>query len=74
MTKPLKLSYSSYPSFNEMLSTLVSFNYKRVDMVFEPGDFSVKGGIIDIYPSSHQDPIRCEYDFDQLERLSVFHV
>ena len=59
-------------SFNSVITSLVTLNYSRVDIVFEPGHFSVKGDVIDVFPLQHQDPIRLEYDFDSLDRLVVF--
>src|SRR5699024_702946 len=39
---------------------LVQMGYSRVDMVNTPGDFSVRGGIIDLYPLTEENPVRIE--------------
>ena len=45
---------------DEMLVSLIQMGYVRSDMVCAPGEFSISGGIIDIYPLTEQDPIRIE--------------
>ncbi|RAP29761.1 hypothetical protein DID76_03850 [Candidatus Marinamargulisbacteria bacterium SCGC AG-414-C22] len=60
--------------YSNLIQELVNFNYERVDMVFEPGMFSVRGSVIDIFPATFKDPIRIEYDLDMLERISYFRV
>lgn len=42
------------------LSRLVDMSYERVSMVTTPGEFSVRGGIIDIYPMTEEHPVRIE--------------
>ena len=39
----------NYPSFSELIERLVEMGYKRVHMVLEQGEFSVRGAIIDIF-------------------------
>ena len=45
---------------DEILNVFVKMGYVRADMVSTPGEFSVRGGIIDIYPLTEADPIRIE--------------
>tara|TARA_A100001015_G_scaffold304555_1_gene395915 strand:- start:6584 stop:8701 length:2118 start_codon:yes stop_codon:yes gene_type:complete len=77
MTKNLieiNLTKNLFPSFNVLVEQLVGLNYSRVEMVFEPGDFSIKGNIIDIFCHSNTYPLRIEYDLDDIDRLSLFYV
>ena len=48
--------------------------YQRVDTVEERGDFSVRGGMIDVFPTTGREPIRIEFFGDEVERLSAFSV
>src|SRR5699024_639085 len=52
-------------SIEEHLELLVEMGYERVDMVTSPAEFSVRGGIIDIYPSTVDYPIRLEIFDDE---------
>ena len=48
--------------------------FDRVDFVSSPGEFAVRGGIIDVFSFAYQHPYRIEF-FDQtIERLSCFDV
>src|SRR5690625_7375163 len=46
--------------------------YKRVQMVTAPGEFSVRGGIIDIYPMTEKYPIRVELFDDEVDSIRYF--
>ncbi|MDA6151266.1 hypothetical protein OSK18_27650, partial [Escherichia coli] len=45
---------------DEQLKNFVRMGYVRSEMVSSPGEFSVRGGIIDIYPLTEADPVRIE--------------
>lgn len=46
---------------DKILEQLVSLGYERVDKVEQIGQFSARGGIIDIYPINSDTPIRIEF-------------
>ncbi len=46
--------------------------YIRVDTVMEPGEYAVRGGIIDAYPSGSENPFRLDFFGDELERMRSF--
>jgi transcription-repair coupling factor (superfamily II helicase) len=48
--------------------------YVEDDPVTEPGEFSVRGGIIDVFPPHLENPVRMEFDGDTLESLRTFNV
>lgn len=56
----------------ELFARLVSFGYERVDQVDNFAQFSVRGGIIDIFPVNRQQPIRLELFGDEIDSLRVF--
>lgn len=58
-------------SFSERLTTL---GYEKVVMVEAPGQFSVRGGIIDIYPLTEECPYRVELWGDDVESIRCFDV
>ncbi|TRM11117.1 transcription-repair coupling factor [Lentibacillus cibarius] len=54
------------------LSSLVDMGYERVSMVRTPGEFSVRGGIIDIYPVTEETPVRIELFDDEIDSIRQF--
>ncbi|MBS4210806.1 transcription-repair coupling factor [Bacillus sp. FJAT-50079] len=59
---------------NEDVSILIEMGYSRVDMVSAPGEFSVRGGIIDIYPLTEADPIRMELFDTEIDSIRSFSI
>jgi len=59
---------------NDTLQKVIQMGYSRVDMVSSPGEFSVRGGIIDIYPLTESDPIRIELFDDEIDSIRTFLV
>ncbi|SDJ17040.1 transcription-repair coupling factor [Natribacillus halophilus] len=55
------------------LSRLASMGYARVDMVSSPGEFSVRGGIIDVYPLTETYPIRVDLFDTEIESIRYFN-
>ncbi|MDQ0273096.1 transcription-repair coupling factor [Cytobacillus purgationiresistens] len=56
----------------EQLKRFVKMGYQRVEMVSSPGEFSVRGGIIDIYPLTEMDPIRIELFDTEVDSIRYF--
>ena len=46
--------------------------YQRVDLVSQAGDFSVRGGVLDLYPPGADDPCRLDYFGDSIESIRTF--
>ena len=47
--------------FEDCVSFLISNNYKNVDIVCAPGEYCLRGGIIDVFPSSRRRPVRINF-------------
>ncbi|MBC7327479.1 transcription-repair coupling factor [bacterium] len=58
--------------FEELLRKLVDFGYERVDLVEAPGEFAVRGGIIDVFPPHLRYPLRFVFFGDVVEELRLF--
>src|SRR5262249_6377636 len=56
-----------------LLEHLVQWGFQNVPLVEERGDFSVRGGIVDIFSSGYNRPLRLEFDGDRLESLREFN-
>ena len=60
--------------YSTLIEQLVSHTYKRVSLCTIPGEFSVRGSIVDIFGINQSHPIRLEYFDDTIERLTSFDV
>jgi transcription-repair coupling factor (superfamily II helicase) len=55
-----------------LIEKLISGGYVHSTIVEEPGDFSVRGGILDVFSSMYSDPVRIEFFGDTVESLRTF--
>jgi transcription-repair coupling factor (superfamily II helicase) len=53
---------------------LYSYDFERVDFVAQPGEFSVRGGIVDVFSFSNDYPYRVEFFGDEVESIRTFDV
>ena len=51
---------------------LADNGYTRTGTVREPGEFAVRGGIVDLYPTGSEHPVRLDFFGDELESLRLF--
>lgn len=56
-----------------ILEVLIEYGFERVDFVFEPGQFSIRGGIVDIFSYGNDMPYRVELFDDEVESIRVFN-
>ncbi len=56
----------------DIVKTLVDSGYSRVPYVEAEGEFSVRGGILDIFPTGEGLPIRLEFFGDEIESIRIF--
>ena len=61
-------------NIKELRHFLVYSGYIETGKVLELGDFSIRGGIIDIFPSSYENPIRLDFFGDHLENARFFSI
>ncbi len=53
---------------------LIDYDFDRSDFVYEPGQFSIRGGIVDIFSFSHDLPYRIEFFGDTIESIRTFEI
>ncbi|NNL15356.1 MAG: transcription-repair coupling factor [Flavobacteriaceae bacterium] len=70
----LKISVSDELSLDFINEVLFEYQFKRVDFVTEPGEFSVRGGIVDVFSFSHDQPYRIEFFGDEVDSIRTFDV
>lgn len=57
-----------------LLESLSEFAYTREDMVAQRGDVAVRGGIVDVFPTTADHPLRVEFDGDTIVEIREFSV
>lgn len=53
---------------------LFEYGFERVDFVYEPGQYSIRGGIVDIYSFSNEDPYRIDFFGDEVDSIRSFNI
>lgn len=61
-------------SFDELLELLNKYNFNKKDFVDEEGDFSVRGGIVDLFAGNLEAPVRIEFFGDTVESIREFDI
>jgi transcription-repair coupling factor (superfamily II helicase) len=53
---------------------LRKFNFEKVDFVFDPGQYSIRGGIVDIFSFSNEHPYRIDFFGNEIDSIRSFNV
>ena len=61
-------------SIDFLNETLQEYGFERVDFVVEPGQYSIRGGIVDIFSFSNEQPYRMEFFDDEIESIRTFDI
>ena len=70
----LKVTINDTISIDFINEVLFEYQFKRVDFVTEPGEFSVRGGIVDVFSFANDEPYRIEFFGDDVESIRTFDV
>ncbi|MCH3881361.1 transcription-repair coupling factor [Tenacibaculum aquimarinum] len=70
----LKITVGENLSPDFVNEVLFEYKFKRVDFVTEPGEFSVRGGIIDVFSFSNDEPFRIEFFGDEVDSIRTFDI
>ncbi|PHQ56040.1 MAG: transcription-repair coupling factor [Lutibacter sp.] len=70
----LKVNINDKLGLDFVNEVLFEYHFNRVDFVTEPGEFSVRGGIIDVFSFSHDEPYRIEFFGDEVDSIRTFDV
>ncbi|MCH1626933.1 transcription-repair coupling factor [Fredinandcohnia quinoae] len=68
----LECSVGHEIEISHFLEQLIQMGYERVSMVSAPGECSIRGGIIDIYPLTEENPIRIELFDTEIDSIRTF--
>lgn len=69
-----EVSVGSKLNFDDFLHYVSVNGYNRVAQVYEPGEYAVRGDIIDIFPVGTDEPLRIDLFDDEVERIRKFDV
>ena len=69
---PVRLRVGDEPGMDGLATKLALAGYERVDRVEERGQFAVRGGIVDVFPSTGREPLRIELFGDEIEQVRAF--
>lgn len=59
---------------NELTRKLISYGYNRESAIDKQGDFSIRGGIIDIFPLNEDKPLRIDLFDDEIDSIRYFDI
>ncbi len=72
--KNIILKVGQSADIDDLSHQLLDLGFSRFPQVEEIGTFSIKGGILDVFPYSSPDPVRIEFFGDQIESIRTFSV
>ena len=73
-TRTLVLEKDQTIAVSEIEQTLRGFGFKEVDYVYEPGQFALRGSILDVYSYSCEYPYRIDFFGDDIDSIRTFEV
>ncbi len=73
-TEQIRLRTDEQIEVSDLASLLDDMGMERVDFVFEPGQYAVRGGIVDIYSYSNEEPYRLDFFGDTIDSLRTFDI
>ena len=68
----LRLKVGDEIAHEEIVQSLFDCGFQRVDFVGEPGQFAIRGAIVDIFSYSYNDPFRISFFGDEIDSINVF--
>ena len=70
--KIISIKCSEDLELNGLLDKLVNLGFERTDFVYEPGQFALRGGILDIYSYGNEKPYRIELFGNEVDSIRIF--
>src|SRR5204863_6642287 len=70
--EPIEVEQGQEPGIDELAETFALAGYERVERVEERGQFAVRGGLVDVFPTTGREPLRIEFFGDEIESIRAF--
>jgi transcription-repair coupling factor (superfamily II helicase) len=71
-TKPVEVAHGQEPGIGLLAESFALAGYERVERVEERGQFAVRGGLVDVFPTTGREPLRIELFGDEIESIRAF--
>src|ERR671922_2232875 len=68
----LELAVGADPGIDQLSESLALAGYERVERADERGQFAVRGGLVDVFPTTGREPLRIEFWGDEIEQMRAF--
>jgi transcription-repair coupling factor (superfamily II helicase) len=69
---PIRVAAGDEQALDDVTAALVLAGYERVERVEERGQLAVRGGIVDVFPTTGREPLRIEFFGDEIEAVRAF--
>src|SRR5580765_4641213 len=70
--QPIRIAAGEGISLEQLSETLALAGYERVERADERGQFAVRGGLVDVFPTTGREPLRVEFWGDEIEQMRAF--
>jgi transcription-repair coupling factor (superfamily II helicase) len=70
--EPVRLEVGTEPGLDGLAEELALAGYERVERAEERGQFAVRGGLVDVFPTTGREPLRVEFFGDEIEQVRAF--
>ena len=74
MFESLELFVDQKTALDEVLNNLVAFRYRQAKKTLQEGEFSRRGGILDIFPVGFDGPVRIDFDDDSVRTIASINI
>jgi len=69
---PIRIAPGDEPGIDGLAEALALAGYERVERAEDRGQFAVRGGLVDVFPTTGRDPLRIEFFGDEIEQVRAF--
>lgn len=73
-SKTLKVKSGESVGIDYLSDVLNEFGFERVDFVYEPGQYSIRGGIVDVFSFAFEMPYRLDFFGDEIDSIRIFDI
>jgi len=70
--EPIRIGPGEEVSLEQLAESLALAGYERVERADERGQFAVRGGLVDVFPTTGREPLRVEFWGDEIEQIRAF--
>src|SRR5262245_26835399 len=70
--RPIRIAPGEEVSLEQLAESLALAGYERVERADERGQFAVRGGLVDVFPTTGREPLRIEFWGDEIEQMRAF--